>query len=272
MAAAPVVLVATDLSARCDRAVDRAFMLARQLSGSVIVTHIAGASPLPQLKEDEIRQFIASDLGARPTEAQIVIGYGPVPGAIAQAARAHAADVTVTGVGHLNELRDYFLGTAVDYLVRQSPTPVLVVKQRALGPYDCIIAATDFSVCSQTAIEAAAALLPGARIRLVHAYQPSFEGLLNAKETAAFVREGCETEMNSFVQKLSADIRSRMEIHLEEGDLTRVLERKLRELPGSLLVIGSHGQSGISYAALGSRAAELLASEPSDILVVRPSH
>lgn len=269
MSSNPIVLVASDLSARCDRPVDRAFLLAEQLGGSVLLAHVAGDRPLSREREEQVRSFIGADLADRAEHVQVEVAHGSVPSTLARLASDREAKVIVTGVGRMNDLRDYFLGTAVDYLVRQAPVPVLVVKQRPLRPYHRLVVATDFSACSLKAIEIAARMFPQAELRVVHSWHPAFEGFLDARKTGAFIKEQASEEMERFVAQLPADVLSRIDTRLEEGELTAAVQRCLHEWPGDLLVVGSHGRSGFAHATIGSRAAELLATEPVDILVVR---
>lgn len=273
----PRILVGTDLSARCDRAVERAFLLADQLGGSVTLVHVAGETPSPmvaeenppQEKERTLKNYIRRDLGKRADRTDIIVVHGSVPAALATIAEETGADLIVTGVGRMNDIRDYFLGTAVDYLVRRAAIPVLVVKQRACGPYQRILVATDFSAPSRKAAEFAATTFPNAELHGVHAYHPAFEGFLDREESAGFVNEQAEGRLEKFMEKIPKELRDRFDIKLEEGELTGVIARQLQNLDSNLLVVGTHGRSGFARATIGSQAAELLQAEPTDILVVR---
>lgn len=265
----PLFMVATDLSARCDRATDRAFLLARQRHGSVLLVHILAAGDVR--KEEEARAFIRDELGDRSGQAEIVIGTGPVPETLARIAEERQAKVILTGVGRFNELRDYVLGTAVDYLVRRAPVPVLVVKQRAREPYERIVVATDFSAGSDAAAETAAELFPAARLHAVHAYHAAYEGWLDKDATEDFIAGEARRQMEEMLRRLAPGVRDRLETSVEAGGIAEVLGRAMRRWRGDLLVLGSHGRGGFAHATIGSRAAELLASEPVDMLVVRPA-
>ena len=157
------ILVATDLSARSDRAVDRALELGREWNADVHVVHaIERDAPTTAL---DVRRVLP-DPGAK---AGVSLPYGPAPKAITDTARELKADLLVTGVARYNDLGDYLLGTAVDHVVRNAPCPVLVVKQRVHGPYGRLLVASDFSKGAGAALLAAAALFPEAGLHLVHA-------------------------------------------------------------------------------------------------------
>src|SRR3546814_4312648 len=77
---------------------------------------------------------------------------------LATIAAERTSDLIVTGVARYNSIGDYFLGPAVDHIIRNAAQPVLVVRRRVTGAYDRLLVATDLSDCSREAFLAAAAL------------------------------------------------------------------------------------------------------------------
>src|SRR5690606_26933116 len=86
-------------------------------------------------------------------------------------------DLIVTGTGKGGVLEKMLLGTTVNRLVRRTHLPVLMVKNRAHGPYGSILAATDFSDAAQRALLVAAGFFPDVKITVLHAWEPPFGGL-----------------------------------------------------------------------------------------------
>lgn len=160
------------------------------------------------------------------------------------------------------------LGTAVDYLVRQSPAPVLVVKRRPQKAYKRLLVATDFSDCSIQALNAAADLFPDASLRVVHSYQTAWEAFLSSETTVPIIRDECQKSMEHLVEALPERVRGRVETVLDEGHLGSVIE-EMTAWNADLLVLGSHGRSGFAHATIGDTAAALLQSAASDVLLVR---
>lgn len=257
------IVVATDLAPRSDRAVDRALELGREWNADVHVVHaIERDAPTSAL---DVRRVLP-DPGA---EASVSLPYGPAPKAITDTAREQGADLLVTGVARYNDLGDYLLGTAVDHVVRNAPCPVLVVKQRAHGPYQRLLIATDFSKGARAALLAAAALFPDARLHLVHAYHVPFESRIKSQDVRDIALTEAQGKLDALLADLPEDLRARIEPHLAAGEPGTVLDQVARDVWPDLVVIGARGISGIVQAALGSVASTLLQRIAVDTLVVR---
>ena len=56
---------------------------------------------------------------------------------------------------------------------------------------------------------------------------------------------------------------------MEEGAVREVIGRQVSRLNPDLLVIGTHGRTGVAHAFLGSVAEDLLKNPPCDVLVVK---
>jgi len=273
MTTSRTILLASDFSARSDRPLDRAIQLARAWNGRLIVAHIlenppAGAAT-PSL--EELRQSLQTDLPETARDAELIIQTGSAPHTIAAIAKERDASIILAGVARYNSWGDYFLGTAVDYIVRHSEAPVLVVRQRAFEPYRRLVVATDFSSCALSALVTAADLFPEIPIILVHAWHVPFEAFLSSQNTRSAVSESETSEMTKFLENtaIAPNIRARITAITDEGEMVQVLHRHMKSPKTDLLVIGSHGQSGFVQATLGSTAAKILNSARGDVLVVR---
>lgn len=265
------ILVATDLSPRCDRAVDRAAMLGRQLGAPVIALHVSADEDADDERWlERQRQELIAQCGDAGMELLVERGRD-VPATIAHVAEARGCAVILTGVARFNHARDYLLGTAIDALVRATSVPVLVIKQRPREPYRRIVAATDFSGNAARALEVSAALLPDAGIRAVHASHSAYETWLDKDATLEFITERAEQEMRAFLDALPDPVRRRTEPRVEIGEIESALMLGMKEVDGDLLALGTHGRSALAHAALGSRASDILKSLPYDALIVKGS-
>lgn len=263
------ILVATDLSARSDRPMERAILLAGQLDSPVIVLHVPAKASLKAEEEQKLRTQIEREFDVSRIDAEIVFDYGSVPDVIANVAKERDCGLILTGVARFNSPRDYFLGTTVDHLVRRSPAPVLVVKRRARKPYERLLVATDFSECSIEAVRTAAAMFPKAALRVVHSFHAAWEAFLERESTIDLVREESDQSMKRLVDSLPEHVRSRVETVNDEGLLGNVISEQIADWGADVLVVGSHGRSGFAHATIGDTAADLLKSAECDVLVVR---
>src|SRR3546814_13711138 len=67
------------------------------------------------------------------SDAELVIRRGSAPKMLATIAAERASALIVPGVARYNSIGDYFLGTAVDHIIRTAAQPVLVVRRPVTG-------------------------------------------------------------------------------------------------------------------------------------------
>lgn len=279
------ILLATDLSARCDRALDRAAALAAEWQAELVVLHaledfapdLAGrAAPLPSWRRPPdpaslARRELLADLGGLAERSRVVIDQGDPVEAILRTAAAQDCGLIVTGVARGELFGRFGLGRTVDRLLRRSPTPLLVVKNRARKPYDRITVATDFSESSRGALEAATRFFPGRRLTVFHAYDPPMAGL--SGDAAAYRREyralavqECEAFVAGAKRPAGAPA---PRLLVEYGDPAELLRDYAGARELDLAVLGTHGRSALFEAFLGSVAKRIIDEVPCDALVIR---
>ncbi|CAH0498727.1 universal stress protein [Novosphingobium sp. CECT 9465] len=265
------VLVGTDLSARSDRAVDRAMMLANSLQERLIVLHALDADNVLTSDQTRIEREIRNALAKPDADVDILPAIGPAPSTICSAAQSTGCRLIVTGVARMNHIGDYFIGTAVDHVIRNAAMPVLVVKQRPHHAYRSILVATDCSPCSREALLTAAALFPDARLHVVHAFHVPYEAWLRSDETRDEVTEAAHVCLTEFLADpaIADTLRKRVELHLDYGEVDQVICAAAETLDADLIVLGTHGRNGFVRAMIGSRAEELLRCVSVDTLLVR---
>lgn len=261
------VLLASDFTARLDRATDRAIRLAEERQGTLVIAHVLEKNV--DLAPEDVINRLRADLPDGASDAELIIRTGSAPKTLAAIAAERASDLIVTGVGRYNTIGDYFLGTAVNHIVRNADQPVLVVRRRATRSYQRILVATDLSDCSRAALLAAVALFPKASITLVHAFHVPFEGWLKSDDVTRDVRAEAQAELDAFVATIGPDISARLEPRLSEGETGTAVVDALNQTNADLLVLGTHGRSGFAHATIGSHAEALLSAVNVDVLMVR---
>jgi nucleotide-binding universal stress UspA family protein len=134
-----------------------------------------------------------------------------------------------------------------------------------------ILYATDFSAQSEAAFAIAVALARdyGARLIMAHvmptptvAYTTGNIALIEPEGTAADVRARLE-------QLVPKDSRIAVEYLVKEGDPATELLDMVRKSGCDLIVIGTHGRSGISRLLAGSVAEQVLRHASCPVLTVR---
>ena len=121
-------------------------------------------------------------------------------------------------------------------------------------------------------------LLNGAQLTLVHAFLPLAKGKMSSAgfsrdsidEYVASERRRAANEMAAFLDTNAMAEHQRSMI-IEEGAPFGLISSAVQRLQPDVLVIGTHGRSGIAKALLGSLTEEVLRSLDVDILAVPPA-
>jgi len=275
------LLLATDLSARCDRALDRAAQLAAEWQAELTVLNVLdpAASPDQALTwasgaSDEqllhvARRQLARDLKAIKVPVNLCISRsGDAAAAIRRTAVDTQSALVITGVSRNETLGRLLLGSTVENLARTLPVPLLVVHNRVHEPYRRIVVATDFSESSRHALMAAARLFPGRELIVYHAHRSPMAELADASVNSGVCVSIVETECAAFLAATVLPEGTKLRTVVEYGAIEAALTQYVREHDIDLVVMGSHGRSGIMSLLLGSTAAKLLNWLPCDMLLV----
>jgi len=259
------VLVATDLSARSDRAVDRAIQLAGQWQVETCVVH--ALRPEERVEESQVRDTLPS----HPANVRVLLPRGPAPDTIADVAQDLAPSLIVTGVARFNHVGDYFVGTAVDHIIRHASAPVLVVKQRERGAYKRMLVAVDLSADALHTLGIAAELFPDVPVEVVHAYHVPFRGWIDSDGMREELRREASARLRTFLAEpaLPRSLAKRTTSHLDLGAPDEVLARSIEQFRPDLVVLGSRDRSGLAQATFGSNTSALLGWIPADTLVIK---
>lgn len=278
------ILLATDLSARCDRAMDRAVQLARQWQVPLWVVHAtrpeapdtwpasahdAPVSPLPD-RTAAIERQLRLDLGEDLPGLAIHVAEGEPAEVILALARREGCGLIVLG-----DTQQGFAGSLLDHtteqLVRTSPASVLIVRQRPRGEYRHILVGTDFTVESRDGLHAAAALFPQASIVLMHALDIPYQSLwLDAAHRQNFIEMEMAT-IEAFLADSGLPEPARQRIHplVEHGHPETMLRNYVLEKNADLTVIGAFNRGLVFHLLIGGTARRIVQAVPGDILVIR---
>jgi nucleotide-binding universal stress UspA family protein len=281
LAASPILL-ATDLSAPGDRALDRAVVMARTLGAPLIALHVlepggSGAVPgapswhrMSDAHREWARYRLGLDLDREGVASEIRIESGDAAEQILRVAHSAGCGLVVTGAGRNESLGKLLLGSTVRRLVRQLAVPVLVVKNRPHGAYPDGIVATDFSPESGHALRAAAALLPGTPLTLFHACETALGMPGDAGHVSQALQQDLQGEVDRFLDNmkdLPPGVPARRTI--QYGEPETLLSEHVFQTRCDLVVAGAQRMTGIMGAMVGSVAERLLEALPSDVMLVR---
>jgi nucleotide-binding universal stress UspA family protein len=278
------ILLATDLSCRCDRALDRSTRLAKQWGARLMVLHVLDPDQqfLENLRsvdrptwrrpnrvfsiEAQVRRDLLEDL----TNFDVRVEEGDPAVVIDEIARMQECDLIVTGVARDEPFGRNFLGATVDRLVRRTPVPILIVKSR-MKPYREIVVATDFSESSRHALNAATSFFPDNPLTLLHTFEVPFAGLLDERDESDEYRAMIDESARKFLSasELTDEQRSRVNVMIEQGVPELVIRAYMLDMNVNLVITGTHGTSIVFEVLIGSTAKRILESTPGDALLIR---
>jgi nucleotide-binding universal stress UspA family protein len=280
------ILAATDFSTRSRRATGRAGMLAKATGAEFTLLHVVDddqPQDLLQLTIREAQRVLDGQIGAIPELAESQVRAVAVAGdafdGILRTATTMGADLIVMGAHRKQLLRDIFIGTTIERVIRLGCFPVLMVNQEPAQPYRTMLAAIDFSEHSAAALQRAMSLGMTAEgsVTLLHAFFPYAKGMMARSGVPQgsiddYVRSERELVMDELARFVVANDLAvpGHSARVVEGRPFDVIADTVKELTPDLLVMGTHGRSGIVRALLGSVTEEALRSLEVDILAVPP--
>lgn len=282
----PRLSLATDMSARCDRALARAWQLAKTWNSTLDVVHVVSAAEVARRDgmsgcvrswrrseswTSTLESHLRADLAAEGISASSRVVVGAPPEAVLEASASDGASLIVLGIAKDARMNRIQLGCTVDSLVRHSRVPVLNVRSRARAAYRHVVVATDFSEPAGQALALAARWFEGARLTLFHAYLPPGSALTTGAATCdswrATVTQQCESHLAGL--GLPVSTQRTLQRLLEHGPPAELLADYIEHAQVDLVVLGSQGRSGLARVLLGSTAEHLLHALDCDTLVVR---
>ncbi len=279
------ILLATDLSARGDRALDRAAQLARQWGSQLLIVHAIDsktaslaemAYPLPSWRRTPdpalaIRERIRLDLREEVDQLKIHVEEGDPAQVILNAVDREGCDLVIVGLARNELYGRMLLGSTVEQLVRKLPVSLLVVKARPTGAYEHALVGTDFTEESRYGLEVAACSFPNCRFTVMHAFEMPYKAFGSdtalSRSFAAMERDS----MEEFVKdaSLADQVRTRIRTLVEHGPPDLMLSRYVEDQHADLTVIGAYGRGFLFHLLVGGYTPRIMDFTPSDILLVR---
>jgi nucleotide-binding universal stress UspA family protein len=137
-----------------------------------------------------------------------------------------------------------------------------------------LLLAVDDSPVAAHAVDAGAGLARqlGAELALIHVIDPAEtfapDSGLPAAELLAMAKQEGRQLLARFRQRLPQDQAPPLEF-LPAGKPASEIVKSAKEWPADMIVIGSHGRSGLERVLLGSVAESVLRHAPCSVLVIR---
>lgn len=278
------IMVATDFSARSDRAIRRATLLAKTFDAAVTLVHVVDDDQPAQVVRAEqamaaslLREQAASlrEIDAIACDVRVVLG-DPFEGLV-KAAADLLPDLLVVGPHRRQTLRDVFVGTTAERTIRSSPLPVLMANGVPAQAYRRVLVAVDLRDCAADVVRCVAGLGLDrhAAVLVAHVFEtPGASLLAGASMTAAQLDAYLSEEQARAAGSLATFLRDQgfaptgQIAKRSDGTTAGAILAIARETAANLIVVGTSGQTGVARLLLGSVAEEVLRRAACDILAV----
>jgi nucleotide-binding universal stress UspA family protein len=278
------ILAATDFSTRSNRALRQAGLLAQASGAALAIVHVVDDDQPQALLEMERREAYAilheqisvmPELQKATCNALVVTG-SPFSG-ILDAATTMQTDLIVMGAHRRQLLRDIFVGTTVERVIRTGPFPVLMVNREVQQHYDRVLIPVEASEPSIHALRMAKAsgLINLTDATLLHAFVAIGKGKLqmagaNTAEYEASERQYAKDELVGFLAANELGSQ-KWSLRIEEGAPMDVITRVVDQMRADLVIMGTHARSGLLKELIGSVTEAVLRSVNADVLAVPPA-
>ncbi len=278
------ILVATDFSERSDRAIRRAVLLAKQFKAAISLVH-AVDDDLPQPVIDAERGAATTLIGEQARSLREVDGVDcdgtvvlgdPFEG-LTKASDTIAPDLLVVGPHRRQTLKDVFIGTTAERTIRASRRPVLMANALPASGYRNLLIAVDFSESATAALQAVIrlGLHAGSAITVVHVFEALGAGFRTRVSMSddqhqrhiADEEQRATTDLAAFLGGFDIDVQ-RCIVRHRMGTAAHTINVVAEEVSADLVIIGTHGRSGLAQLLLGSVAEGVLRTATRDVLAV----
>jgi nucleotide-binding universal stress UspA family protein len=275
MSSPTTIVLATDLTARSDRAMERAALLMKEWSCRLVVVHVLEPSAVTQLSEQELAVRARSELSDQLRDAgervAIRIERGHPADQIRRVVQEEGGTLLVTGVARNEWFGSVRVGDTVEGVIRGLEIPLLAVSARPRVPYRRITVAVDFTEASRDALLGASRMFPDQPLTVFHAYHaPASYAASDLQKHRDSFHSSAHANTYDFTKNtpLTEAARSRLEIQAQFGDPAQQLAEWTESQQVELVVVGTRGRGRLGELLLGSVAKRVLAAVSCDVLLV----
>jgi nucleotide-binding universal stress UspA family protein len=184
------------------------------------------------------------------------------------------ADLIVLGTHGRTGLRRLLAGSVAEAVLRGARCPVLALRSpelpRATEDLRVILHPTDFSPCSESALRVARSLARDHGARLIVLHVAPLEVLIDGTTAVAWDPQSYRDALEQARGRIEGtDLKYPVETRLGRGDEVTEILQAAQEVECGLIVLGTHGRTGLGRLLMGSVAEAVLRRAACPVLVVK---
>jgi nucleotide-binding universal stress UspA family protein len=195
---------------------------------------------------------------------------------IGHVAEESGADLIVLGARRRRAVRDAFIGTTGERILRTCGCAILQVNRDPTSTYRNVLLALDSSAVSAPAVQMAEAFVlgDGARVSVIHAFQPPYEGKLAQAGVSevAIARysmqwgRSARTQIAALLEENGSNP-DRFDIVVDNAAPLAAITQAVERSDPDLLIIGTRAPRLLRRLFLSSIASSVLREMQCDVLV-----
>jgi nucleotide-binding universal stress UspA family protein len=217
-----------------------------------------------------LRSRYAPDI---PIEVEYHVKEGNPASEIVRLADAVKADLIVVGTHGRTGLSWMLAGSVANAVMQRAGCPVLAVRSSGLSetgePIQTILHPTDFSDRSDAALRVARELARDLGSRLILLHVAPFDVYIHDM-TVPVDLGASRAALDDLRRRVDgSDLKYPVESRLSQGDPAEEILRRAAELDSGLIVMGTHGRTGVGRLLFGSVTEYVLPRAKCPVLAVR---
>lgn len=261
------IIVPIDFSEYSDYALETAAMLARKNNAEILALHMLEMSEALltkgenemqmetvfylKLAEKRFDEFLEKDYleGLRVTP---IVKHFKVFSEVNEVAKEQDADLIVMGSHGTSGIKEFFVGSNTEKVVRYAEIPVLVIKHNPiLTEFDSVVFACDFSEDSIAAYLKAKRMFDSlnAVMNIIYVNLPSE----SFKSTAEM-----EEKVTNFLKKADGNLDNLVNVaYVNDYTVEKGITNFSNQIGSDLIAIATHGRKGLAHFFEGSISEDL---------------
>jgi nucleotide-binding universal stress UspA family protein len=291
MSTIPIILHPTDFSEPAGRALNLAGSLAHREGARLLVLHVTNPmtdaanllldEPSLHRQRQRLEQLQVEAPGV-PFEPRLA--FGSAAAEILKTAQETGCDLIVMGTRGRKGLGRLLMGSVAEQVVRNAPCPVVTVNSPSrepaaeaevstgtAAPIRTVLHPTDFSGPCAEAFRVACELSgdQSARLTVVHVLVPPPMSPINQPMPPPLPEDprGKLEELLRLAQASAPGLQA--DYRVENGDAAPRIVGAAQETRCDLIVMGTHGRTGLGRALMGSVAEQVLRTAPCPVVTVK---